>query len=162
LGCLANGGLLKNAVLTHFARVNHRKWPNVLTTDHYFGVLDTGRMTSARLQNILRSLPDGVSEVTMHPSLPPQASGEESGVRAHDDLLACSRQDQRFLRRHRAAQELAALLDPAVRETLATQDLRLARFQDLAACRSAGSHCVAVSRRPSISSTTTESTASGA
>lgn len=43
--CLANAGILKSAVLNHFARVNRRKWPNILKTDHYFGALDTGRMT---------------------------------------------------------------------------------------------------------------------
>jgi chitin disaccharide deacetylase len=153
LACLANGGLVKNAVLRHFARRNRRKWPNILSTDHYFGALDTGRMTSARLRNILESLPDGVSEVTVHPSLPAPvselapaatpgsevradhlpypASGEASGVRAPDEMLSCNPQDQRFLLRRHAAEELAALVDPTVREIVAARGIKLTHFQDL-------------------------------
>jgi predicted glycoside hydrolase/deacetylase ChbG (UPF0249 family) len=170
LACVANGGLVKNALLTHFAGVNRRRWPSLLCPDHYFGILDTGRMTLARLQNILRTVPDGVSEVTVHPSLPCSASelapaatpgsrvradllpapvsgegaghssplpkgegsghssplplGEGSGVRANP-------QDRRFLRRRHAAEELAALLDPSLREIVAARGIKLIRFQDL-------------------------------
>ncbi len=154
LECLVNGGVLKNLVLTCFATVNRRNWPGVLTADHYFGILDTGRMTAARLRNLLRALPEGVSEVTIHPGLPGDPGfpldGEDRtlGHRVQPCRLArldgagalpdCSGQDRRFLRRRQAAEELAALTDPTIWGALAGRGIRLVRFADIEASHSSG------------------------
>ncbi len=198
LACLANGGLMKWAVLRRFARTIRRNWPETPSTDHYFGVLDTGRMTLVRLRNILRSLPEGVSEITVHPSLAsadpvlapaatpgsgvssphplgegprtssplplgegprtssPLPLGEGPGVRAnpvgwgaapasHPEIAVAgasapaygrdasgvhaSVQDQRFLRRRQASEELTAMVGPLLRELLASQGVRRIRFR---------------------------------
>jgi len=154
LECLVNGGVLKNLVLTCFAMVNRRNWPGVLTADHYFGILDTGRMTVRRLRGLLRALPEGVSEVTVHPGLPGDPvfplDGEDRtrGDRVQPRKLArldgagaltdCSGQDRRFLRRRQAAEELAALADPAIWGMLAGRGIRLVRFADIEASHSSG------------------------
>ena len=135
LECLANGGVLKNLVLACFATVNRRNWPRVLTADHYFGILDTGRMTVRRLRGLLRALPEGVSEIMVHPGLPGDPGFRLDGAGALPD---CSGQDRLFLRRRQAAEELAALTDPAIWGMLAGRGIRLVRFADITASRSRG------------------------
>jgi len=150
LECLANGGIFKDLVLARFAIANRRKWPGLMTAEHYFGILDTGRMTADRLRNLLRALPEGVSEVTVHPGLSHDLGmplqGKDPGFQ--DDTSPCesrpisgtevspecSRQDRRFLRRRQAAEELAALVDPSVRRELVEQRIRLVRFADVCEC----------------------------
>ena len=143
---VANGGVLKNLVLRRFAKVNRRRWPDVPSTDHYFGALDTGRMTLGPLQRILRVLPEGISEITVHPGLaddqqqlPSFVPGEGPEGKGRRDRgpgplagpLRCSRQDLRFLRRRQAVEEMSALVDPALRGILADRRIELVRFGDV-------------------------------
>lgn len=78
--------------------------------DHTFGLAWSGAMHTERLQGVLRHLPEGVSEIYLHPATGPYP------------LSAPSYQYQA---------ELAALLDPVSREIVANQNIRLARFADL-------------------------------
>jgi len=77
------------------------------TNDHCFGIRWTGAMTADRLVRLIGRLPDGVSEAYLHP-----AAWREERLAALMPNYA-----------HEA--ELAALLDPAVREALAARDVRL-------------------------------------
>ena len=68
--------------------------------DHVFGMADSGAMDEARLLEILGRLPEGVTEIYLHPAV-------ESGA-----AIAAS------MSGYRHAQELAALLSPRVRAAL--------------------------------------------
>ncbi|HET9107736.1 MAG TPA: hopanoid biosynthesis-associated protein HpnK [Steroidobacteraceae bacterium] len=68
--------------------------------DHVFGMSDSGAMDEARLLQILARLPEGVTEIYLHPAL-------ESGA-----AIAAS------MAGYRHAQELAALLSPRVRAAI--------------------------------------------
>lgn len=39
----------------------------MLTAEHFFGILDAGNLTLGALENILKSLPEGISEIMCHP-----------------------------------------------------------------------------------------------
>jgi chitin disaccharide deacetylase len=75
------------------------------TTDHCFGIAWSGRMTADRVRCLMAELPDGMSEVYLHPAV------------ARDATL------QRLMPRYEHAAELAALLD---RTILAAMDSRVA------------------------------------
>lgn len=75
------------------------------TTDHCFGIAWSGRMTADRVRRLMAELPDGVSEVYLHPAV------------ARDASL------QRLMPRYEHDAELAALLD---RTILATTNSRRA------------------------------------
>ena len=78
--------------------------------DHTFGLAWSGAMHTERLRGVLRHLPDGVSEVYLHP-----ATG-------HYPLSAPGYQYEA---------ELAALLDPVARTIVSDNHITLARFADL-------------------------------
>jgi hopanoid biosynthesis associated protein HpnK len=78
--------------------------------DRVFGLAWSGAMRAERLRAILQHLPEGVSEVYLHPatgSYPLAAPGY-----AYED-------------------ELAALIDPVAREIISRESITLARFADL-------------------------------
>lgn len=78
--------------------------------DRVFGLAWSGAMHAARLRGVLEHLPDGVSEIYLHPATgryPLSAPG------------------------YRYEAELAALLDPDMREIVGRDGIRLARFADL-------------------------------
>lgn len=80
--------------------------------DHCFGIAWSGRMDSERLLRLVRQLPSGVSEIYFHPAV---AQTEEM---------------RRVMPGYRPEAELAALLDPAVRDAL-IQAGTISTFQDL-------------------------------
>jgi hopanoid biosynthesis associated protein HpnK len=81
--------------------------------DHVFGIRHSGGMDEAVLLDILRDLPDGLSELYLHPA-------------AHGGLVA-------GMADYRHADELAALLSPRVRDTIAERYLLCRGFADPAA-----------------------------
>ena len=81
--------------------------------DHVFGIRHTGAMDEATMLDILRDLPDGLSELYLHPA-------------AHEGLVAS-------MAEYRHADELAALLSPRVRDTIAARYLLCRGFADPAA-----------------------------
>jgi hopanoid biosynthesis associated protein HpnK len=81
--------------------------------DHVFGIRHSGAMDEAAVLAILRDLPDGLSELYLHPA-------------AHGGLVAS-------MADYRHADELAALLSPRVRATIAERYLLCRGFADPAA-----------------------------
>jgi hopanoid biosynthesis associated protein HpnK len=72
----------------------------VFHNDHLFGIAGSGDMNEARLLDVLRRLPPGVSEIYLHPATRP------GGVIAES------------MSRYRHADELAALMSPRVRDAI--------------------------------------------
>jgi hopanoid biosynthesis associated protein HpnK len=78
--------------------------------DHVFGIRHSGGMDETAVLDILRDLPDGLSELYLHPA-------------AHGGLVAS-------MAEYRHADELAALLSPRVRDTIAERYLLCHGFAD--------------------------------
>lgn len=85
----------------------------LVSNDHIFGLADTGRMQAARLRKLLTVLPDGVSEIYLHPAV----AGMQ-GPRPLPDPAAC-------------AAELDALMSPEVCRELDEAGVQLVSFSDL-------------------------------
>ena len=83
------------------------------TNDHLFGLAWSGRMVEARILGLIPHLPDGVSEIYFHPA----AERTPSSVPA--------------IRGYRRAEELAALLSPALRDRITQSGIRLVGYSDL-------------------------------
>src|SRR5207247_6609511 len=81
--------------------------PNICLTNHTYGLLQLGRTNATYLTNLLPLLPDGLSEIYIHPGMKPEP---------------CSPQIRRDV-------ELAALLSPWVRETLENEKLTATTFR---------------------------------
>ena len=83
------------------------------TNDHVFGLAWSGAMVEARLLGLIPHLPDGVSEIYLHPAThrPPS-------------LVAANGS-------YRRPEELAGLLSPLVRNRIAESDVRLTTYSDL-------------------------------
>jgi hopanoid biosynthesis associated protein HpnK len=78
------------------ALMRHRlKRAGVMCNDHVFGLRHSGTMDEATILSLLRRLPDGLSELYLHPAV-------------HGDLTV-------GMADYRHAEELAALLSPRVR-----------------------------------------------
>ncbi|MBA3896492.1 MAG: hopanoid biosynthesis-associated protein HpnK [Sphingomonadaceae bacterium] len=83
----------------------------VSSPDHVFGVTWSGAMTPARVRGIAAHLPPGVTEIYLHPATANRFAGSARG--------------------YRYTEELAALTDPSVLETVRSAGVVLARFADL-------------------------------
>jgi len=99
------------ALTTPFAKGLRRRFraAGVTAPDQVFGLAWSGAMTGARLKGMIEHLPDGLSEIYMHP-----ATGPYPG----------SAPDYRY------AGELAALTDPALPPLLAAKAIRTGGFCD--------------------------------
>jgi predicted glycoside hydrolase/deacetylase ChbG (UPF0249 family) len=118
---LTNGGLIKKIILSRLSQQARRQPFDLVYADHYHGVLETGRITTRILWEILRSLPDGVTEINCHPGLDD----------ALDRTVVCSLADRRSLASRTRSAELAALLDPSFHGDLLGDGITLARFRDI-------------------------------
>lgn len=87
----------------------------VAHNDYVFGLSDSGAMNEERLLEILGKLPDGVTEIYLHPAV-------ESGAAIAPSMSG-----------YRHTDELAALLSPRVRTALAASGARTGGFGRLAA-----------------------------
>jgi hopanoid biosynthesis associated protein HpnK len=90
----------------------------LVCNDHLFGLLNHGRMTEEHLLGLVPSLQPGVTEIYSHPALYP------------DPEL------RRWAPQYRRQEELAALLSPRLKESLAAWRVQLADFRSLARQRS--------------------------
>lgn len=81
--------------------------------DFIFGIRDTGRMDGETLRRTIAALPDGVSEIFLHP-----ATGSWPGI-------------EPGARGFRFEDEFHALMDPAVRSAVAESGAELIAFSDL-------------------------------
>ena len=89
--------------------------------DSILGLADSGRFEAARMRELLRALPDGITELYVHPAT--RRWGEI-------DPLPES---------YRPEAELAALIDPSVRAAVESSGAVLATFGDLAKTRDTAS-----------------------
>ena len=102
------------ALTVPFARALRRRLAaaGLLVAERTFGLRWSGQMTEARLAGVIRQLPQGVSEIYLHP-----ATGTYPGA----------------ARGYRYAEELQALLAPEVNALCRDSALRLGGFGDFAA-----------------------------
>ena len=105
-------------LLTPWLRLMRRRLQSagVPYNDHIFGIADSGQMTEERLLGILARLPAGVTEIYLHPAT---QSGSD---------ISSSMTD------YHHADELAALMSPQVRATLAAMtalDVSCGGYSDL-------------------------------
>ena len=80
---------------------------------HFFGMLAGGDMRQQHLHAILDRLPDGVSEIMVHPGADDAALGAAYGWQ------------------YRWEAELAAVTSPAVKERLAARGVELVSFREI-------------------------------
>lgn len=99
------------SALTPFARLLRRRFRSagLLVPDQVFGLHWSGAMTRDRLRGIVERLPDGLSEIYLHP-----ATGSYTGSAAG----------------YRYEEELAGLLASEVAEAARAPDIRLGGFSD--------------------------------
>lgn len=90
----------------------------VFAPDHTFGLRWSGHMTKNRLAGLIRNLPDGVSEIYLHPATKGGFAGAAPGYRYRE--------------------ELAALLDPDVASAASVSAVRLGGFADFLKTENAG------------------------
>ena len=86
---------------------------DVRFNDTILGIADSGHVDTERMRTLVSALPDGVTELYVHP-----ATRRWAGV----DALPAS---------YRPEAELAALLDGSVRATVASSGAVLTSFRDL-------------------------------
>ena len=89
------------------------KAAGIACNDYLFGIRDTGRMDAGRLKATIAGLPDGNSEVMLHP-----ATGPWDGMEPE-------------ARGFRHADEFRALLDPQVRREVESGNIQLIGFSGL-------------------------------
>ena len=82
--------------------------------DHFLGLAITGKVGPAALQDMVRSLPDGTTEVMLHPGIC-DADLEATGTRLKADR----------------EKELEALLNPEVRRIIEHEKIRRITFREL-------------------------------
>lgn len=87
----------------------------IATADYFCGIAQTGVLTQAGVVSLLKSLPDGTTELMCHPGY------VDEKLRKSSTRLQDSRQT-----------ELAILTDPAVRKLVATRGIRLINYKVMA------------------------------
>jgi hopanoid biosynthesis associated protein HpnK len=97
--------------LARLARARYRR-AGVAVADRVFGLAWSGAMTTNRVAGIVRRLPNGLSEIYLHPAT---AGGFEGAAAGYD-----------------YAGELAALLSPETRQAVEYSDAVLGGFADFA------------------------------
>jgi hopanoid biosynthesis associated protein HpnK len=99
------------AVLCAALLARRTRQRGLMTPANVFGLAWSGRMTQSRLENLLRRLPGGVSEIYAHPAT---SDGFAGASGAH-------------------AEELAALMAPSVVELLRGSDIATGGYSDFIA-----------------------------
>jgi hopanoid biosynthesis associated protein HpnK len=104
---------MESAIARPFALALRRRLraKGILVPDAVFGLAWSGAMTAPRLRAILKALPEGLSEIYMHPATGPY-EGSAPG--------------------YRYAEELMALTDPSVLELVNGAEARRGGFADFA------------------------------
>ncbi len=83
----------------------------IVANNALFGLTETGRLSEERVLEILATLPDGLSELYLHP----RTAGQSTQTYAREE-------------------ELEALLSPRVRDAIAKHSIQLARYGDIRSC----------------------------
>jgi hopanoid biosynthesis associated protein HpnK len=108
----------------HYVTPPYRPWIRTLrrrlrraglrVNDHLFGLAWSGRIVEERLLSLIRHLPEGVSEIYLHPAT------------ERSPALAAA------MPSYRHEEELAALVSPSLKDLIADLDIRLVSYSDLA------------------------------
>jgi hopanoid biosynthesis associated protein HpnK len=100
-------------IVDPWARLARRRFraAGITVPDQVFGLRWSGAMTAQRLVGLIQNLPDGLSEIYLHPATAARYPGSADGYGYED--------------------ELAALLDPAVAAATKEGGLRLGGFAEL-------------------------------
>jgi len=108
--------MIARAGLTCLAQVAREKFRKggLAMPQHFFGMLAGGNMREEFLLNIIDALPDGISEIMMHPG----TNNEELNNQYHWD--------------YHGQEELAAVTSGQLRSRLADKKITLRSFRDLA------------------------------
>jgi hopanoid biosynthesis associated protein HpnK len=104
----AVGTVMLTAPFAHLLRARFRR-AGIAAPDQLFGLAWSGAMTAARLKGLIENLPEGLSEIYLHPATGPY-SGSAPG--------------------YAYAEELRALTDPGMPGLIAGHDIRLGGFCD--------------------------------
>jgi hopanoid biosynthesis associated protein HpnK len=121
LSPLLNGNILKKILLSNFAKYNRKKFRNVWTSDHFFGVLHSGKMDMKNLLYIFRCIKPGITEIITHPSMYSILEADTYHYRKMEAWL-----------RSRSRQvELEALLSEILRQEAERNGISLIRFSDV-------------------------------
>jgi Uncharacterized protein conserved in bacteria len=124
--------LAKKILLSRYAHRNRAQLTQavltrpVRTADHIVGILDSGAMTSDKLEAALSHASPGITEIIVHPGLVPGESGPDARV-------PCAPMDLQFLSAPGRRLELEALTSPSVASITARRGLHLTSFGELAA-----------------------------
>jgi hopanoid biosynthesis associated protein HpnK len=99
------------ALTTPFAKLLRRRFrqAGIAAPDQVFGLAWSGAMNTARLKGLITHLPDGLSEIYLHPATGPYP-GSAPG--------------------YGYGEELAALTDPGMAGLIAARDIRVGGFGD--------------------------------
>ncbi len=89
----------------------------IACNDYLFGMYDSGRMTAERVRALIGFLPEGTSEIHLHPAAGPWRSADPAAAG------------------YGFADEFAALLDPGVHDALAGAEVEPIAFRDIGAAR---------------------------
>ena len=106
------GGRIGLTLLANLFR-QHSLAAGLSVTQHFFGMLAGGRMNEALLQRIIQSLPEGDSEIMVHP-------GADSRVLASEYSWG-----------YHWEEELQALVSPRIRDMLKTKAVQPISFREL-------------------------------
>jgi hopanoid biosynthesis associated protein HpnK len=103
---------LADRIAAPWARMTRARFvrAGLIVPDHVFGLAWSGAMTATRVRALVDRLPDGLSELYLHPATADDYPGHAPGYRYRD--------------------ELAALVDPEVGAACARSGVRLGRFAD--------------------------------
>lgn len=109
------GRLLGRTGLSFLARLARRRAraEGMLVPDHFFGMLAGGDMGESHLLQVLEHLPEGVSEIMLHPG------------------YNNSRLNKTFFWNYHWEEEYAAAISEKIRQTLVNQQICLLSFGDL-------------------------------
>ncbi len=106
------GGAGRDWIVDPWARLARRRFraAGVAVPDQVFGLRWSGAMTASRLLGLIGILPEGLSEIYLHPSTAGDYAGSAAGYRYRD--------------------ELAALVDPEVVAATKIGGIQLGRFAE--------------------------------
>jgi chitin disaccharide deacetylase len=103
-----SGVVALTAPFAHSLKNRFRR-AGIAAPDHVFGLAWSGAMTQARLTGLIENLPDGLSEIYMHPATGPYA-GSAPG--------------------YQYGEELAALTDPGLPGLIIAKGIRMGGYGD--------------------------------
>lgn len=103
-----SGSAMLTAPFARLLKARFRR-AGLAVPDQVFGLAWSGAVTRRRLAGLVSHLPDGLSEIYLHPATGPYAGSVPD---------------------YRYDEELAAVTDPAIRALVAAGDIRLGGFRD--------------------------------